>query len=136
MSGKAPFHCKGLVDFDDNNGLINFLGWFSAIQTYFCFSKFECNISSVYNILNLWRFYLCSRNFFILLFSEFPFRGIPCLIETSQLILACELAFALPDFWLAEFSDQIKNDLFAVFHHGLEISKVFCGNTYIEAHFL
>ena len=71
----------------------------------------------------------------ILFFSEFPFTAISCLTETSQLILACEFAFKLPDFWLAEFSDHIKNDLFAVFHHGLEISKVFCGNTYIKAHF-
>ena len=83
------------------------------------------SVITLNNISRLWRFYLCHGNFVILFFSEFPLRGISCLIETSQLILACEFAFALPNFWLAEFSDQIKNDFFAVFHHGLEISKVF-----------
>ena len=74
------------------------------IDISLCFSNFDCNIISlVYNILSLWRFYLCHGNFLILLFSEFPFRGISCLIETSQLILAYEFEFELPNFWLAIF---------------------------------
>ena len=74
-------------------------------------------------MLSLGCFYLRHGNFVILFFSEFPFRGISCLIGTSQLILACEFAFVLPDFGLAEFSDQIKNDFFAVFHSKL-IKKI------------
>ena len=70
----------------------------------------------VYNILSLWHFYVCHGNFVVLFFSGFPFRGISYLIEASQLILACQFAFALPDFWRAEFTNQIKNDFFAVFH--------------------
>ena len=34
----------------------------------------------------------------LLFFSEFSFRANSCLIETSQLILACEFAFALQGF--------------------------------------
>ena len=63
------------------------------------------------------------------------FSGISYLTETSQLVLVCEFAFALLDFLLGDFSDQIKNDLFAVFHNGLEFSKIVCGNTYKKAHF-
>ena len=49
------------------------------------------------------------------------------IIETSQLIFVCEFTFALLDFRLGEFLDKIKNDLFAVFHYGLEISKKIFG---------
>ena len=53
------------------------------------------------------------------------FRGILCLIETSQLILACKFAFALPDFCLEEFSDHNKNDLFAIFQSKLIKKQIF-----------
>ena len=76
-----------------------------------------------------------SRKFCNSILFENIFSGISCLIETSQLILACELAFALLDFLLREFSDQIKNDLFADFQNGLEISEIFSANTCKEAHF-
>ena len=65
---------------------------------------------------------VCHGNFVILFFSEIPFSGISFLIETSELILVCEFAFALLDFLLREFSNQIKNDFVAEFHNGLEIS--------------
>ena len=118
--------CKVLVDFVDSTGLINFLGWFGVIQTYFCvFQNLNVTIPSVYNILSLWHFHLCHENYAVLFFSEFSVRGILCLIETSQLVLACEFAFALPDFWLAEFSDHNKNDLFAIFQSKLIKKQIF-----------
>ena len=68
-------------------------------------------------------------------FLEIFFSGISCLVETSQLISVCEFAFVLMDFLQREFSNQIKNDLFVVFHNPLEFSKKISGNTYKEAHF-
>ena len=69
------------------------------MDIFLCFLKVDCNIISlVYNILSLLRFYLCHGDFVILFFSKFPFRGISCLIEASELILACEFVFALSDF--------------------------------------
>ena len=44
-----------------------------------------------------------------------------CLNETSQLILLCEFAFALLDFLVGGFSEQIKIDLFADCYNGIEI---------------
>ena len=39
------------------------------------------------------------------------------------------------NFLVEGFLCQIKNDLFADFHNGLEITEIFYGNTYKEAHF-
>ena len=109
MSGKAPFHCKVHVDFVDNAELINFSGWFGAIHTYFCvFQNFSVTWYLKFIISYVYDVFICHRNFEILFSLEFPFTTILCLIETSQLILTCEIEFTLPDFWLAEFSDHIK----------------------------
>ena len=64
---------------------------------------------------------VCYGNFVTLLFSEIPLRKISHLIETSQM----KFAFALLDFLLGGFSDQIKIDLLADFHNRMEILETF-----------
>ena len=85
-----------------------YLGRMCRFWMNFCWLQ-----KSILFVLSFWCLHPCHGSFLILFLSEIPFTEISCLIETSQLILVCDFPFALLDFLLGGFSEQIIIDLFA-----------------------